>query len=170
MKNEVQINNRKAEVEIIERHGSVCKAIIDGRLYEMDILKVEAGVYSIIYKNQSTNMEIVESGAANKYSVVTRSNQYNVEVIDAISRYRNKTIGKIGASGNIITTPMPGKVVKIQVEEGDVVENGQTVITISAMKMESDYKAHLAGKIKKINVNEGDNITGNQPLIEIEPL
>jgi biotin carboxyl carrier protein len=170
MGNEVKINNRKATVEIIEQKGSVCKAIIDGREYEVDVMKVEAGVYSILYKNQSTNMEMVENGAPNKYSVVTRSSHYDVEVIDALTRYRNNTNGEIGISGNIITTPMPGKVVKIQVSEGDIVEDGQNVITISAMKMESDYKAHLAGIIKKVHVSEGDNIIGNQPLVEIEPL
>jgi biotin carboxyl carrier protein len=170
MKDQVKINNRKATIEIIEQKGTFCHAIIDGREYEMDVMKVESGVYSILYKNQSTNMEMIENGAQNKYSVVTRSNHFDVEVIDAIARYRNNTNGEIGSSDNIITTPMPGKVIKVQVNEGDIVEDGQTVITISAMKMESDYKSHLHAKIKKIYVSEGDNITGNQPLIEIEPL
>jgi len=169
MKDQVKINNRKATVEIIERNGTICRAIIDGIEYNLDITKVESGVYSILYNNQSTNMEMIEDGSPNKYSVVTRSNHYKVEVIDALSRYRSSKNGDIGPSENIITTPMPGKVIKVQVKEGDYVKSGQTVITISAMKMESDYKANLEGKIKKIHVSEGDNITGNQPLIEITP-
>lgn len=170
MKDQVKINNRKATVQIIERKGSFCRAVIDGKEYEVDVTKVESGVYSIIYNCQSTNMEMIEDECPNKYMVVTRSNHYEVEVIDALSRYRNSTNGEIGSTENIITTPMPGKVIKVQVSEGDSVQCGQTVITISAMKMESDYKAHLAGKIRKIHVSEGDNITGNQPLIEITPL
>ena len=63
---------------------------------------------------------------------------------------------------------MPGKVVKIPVKEGDNVSKGDTVIVISAMKMESEYRSSIDGKIKRIFVNEGDSIAGNQPLIEIE--
>ena len=57
---------------------------------------------------------------------------------------------------------------RIPVKEGDVVEKGSTVIVISAMKMESEYKSPLDGVVKKIYVNEGDTINSHQPLVEIE--
>ena len=63
---------------------------------------------------------------------------------------------------------MPGKVVKIPVKVGDKVETGETVIIVSAMKMESEYKAARVGLIKEIHVAEGDTIEGHQPLITIE--
>ena len=63
---------------------------------------------------------------------------------------------------------MPGKIVKILVKTGEKVEPGQTVIIVSAMKMESEYKAGKAGTIKEIHVDEGDTIEGNQLLITIE--
>jgi biotin carboxyl carrier protein len=63
---------------------------------------------------------------------------------------------------------MPGKIVKILVSEGDAVEVGQTVIIVSAMKMESEFKASKAGIIAKISVAEGDTVDGNQVLVEIE--
>ena len=63
---------------------------------------------------------------------------------------------------------MPGKVVKIPVTIGDIVKKGDTVITISAMKMESEYKSPMDGEISKINVTEGSTVTAGQILIEIE--
>ena len=63
---------------------------------------------------------------------------------------------------------MPGKVVKVFASEGDEVTEGQTLVVISAMKMESEYKAPMDGKIKKVSVKEGDTIEGNQILIELE--
>jgi len=63
---------------------------------------------------------------------------------------------------------MPGKIVKITVKAGEKVKQGQTVIIVSAMKMESEYKTGKAGTIKEIYVREGDTIEGNQPLITIE--
>lgn len=66
-----------------------------------------------------------------------------------------------------IIAPMPGKVIKILVSEGEQVTKGQTVIILSAMKMESEYKAPADGTIGKVNVTEGDTVEGNQVLIEI---
>jgi biotin carboxyl carrier protein len=63
---------------------------------------------------------------------------------------------------------MPGKVVRIPVIEGQKVTKGDTLIVISAMKMESNYNATLDGTVKKIHVSEGDSVTNNQPLIELE--
>jgi biotin carboxyl carrier protein len=63
---------------------------------------------------------------------------------------------------------MPGKIVKILVKIGDKVKAGDTVVIVSAMKMESEYKVKNDRTIKDILVKEGDTIDGNQPLIIIE--
>jgi biotin carboxyl carrier protein len=63
---------------------------------------------------------------------------------------------------------MPGKVVKILVNEGDAVEAGTTVIIVSAMKMESEYKVKQDRVIKKILVKEGDTVAGDQPMVILE--
>jgi biotin carboxyl carrier protein len=63
---------------------------------------------------------------------------------------------------------MPGKVVKIPVKTGDTVQKGDTVITISAMKMESEYKSPKDGRVGRIHVTEGSTVDANQVLIEIE--
>jgi biotin carboxyl carrier protein len=63
---------------------------------------------------------------------------------------------------------MPGKVVKVLVNEGEEIKEGETAVIISAMKMESEYKAPMDGKIKKVHVKDGDTIEGNQVLIELE--
>ncbi len=63
---------------------------------------------------------------------------------------------------------MPGKVVKLFVSEGDQVEAGQTLIIISAMKMESEFKAPISGKVIRVTTSEGSTVEGKQPLIIIE--
>jgi biotin carboxyl carrier protein len=159
-----------AKVELLGKEGSKYRARIDDSEYEFDVVRVEPGIYSILYHGKSTDMEMIEVGKPNHYSVKTLTNQYEVEVIDAFTRYRNNTKGDLAPAGNVIATPMPGKVVRIPVSEGELVEAGQTVITISAMKMESEYKSAFRGTVKKILVNEGDTIEGHQPLVELEPL
>jgi biotin carboxyl carrier protein len=104
-----------------------------------------------------------------KYTAYTLYKSFEVEVIDAEARYlMNRGANGFGTNEKNISSPMPGKVVKIMVKEGDEIKEGETAIIISAMKMESEYKAPNDGIVKKINVKEGDTIEGNQILIELE--
>ncbi len=60
---------------------------------------------------------------------------------------------------------MPSRVVKILKSEGDEVVEGEAVVVVEAMKMESELKALQAGKIKTIKVNEGDAVEANTLLV-----
>jgi len=165
---EIKTKNRTAKVEVLEQNGSVYKVKIDDKVYEFDVEKVEEGVYSVLYENRSINMEMIEGDAPNKYNVNTSSDHYEIEVIDATRRYRSDALGDMESSDKFISSPMPGKVVKLLVSEGDKVEQGQTVIIISAMKMESEYKSPFDGVVKNIFVSEGDATEGGANLVEIE--
>jgi biotin carboxyl carrier protein len=167
---ELKIKERIAKVEILEKKGTLYKVKIGDHTYDVDVVKVENGVYSLLYKGHSTNMEMIEGDTPNKYIVNTRSNDYQVEVIDAKTKYMTAAKGDFIGIDTFISSPMPGKIVKILVKQGDNVERGDTVIVVSAMKMESEYKSPVNGTVKKVFVNEGDTVDGNQPLVEIEPL
>jgi len=67
-----------------------------------------------------------------------------------------------------VTTPMPGRIVAINVAEGDQVEAGQNILVVEAMKMENPVHAPVSGTIKAIYVNVGDNVNPDECLIEIE--
>ena len=165
---ELKIDTRVAKINILEKNGTQYKVEIDGRVYDLDIEKVESDTYSIIMDGKSINMEMIEGDSPSQYKVNTINNYYEIDVIDAAARYKANSKSKLEASGNIISTPMPGKIVKIPVTEGQTVEKGQTVVIVSAMKMESEYKSAADGIVKKIMVAEGDAVEGHQPLIEIE--
>ena len=166
---EIKVKDRKAKIEVLEQNGSVYRVKIDDKEYELDVEKVEEGGYSVIYGNNSVNMELMEGDAANKYQVNAGNENYDIEIIDAASKYRTTLGGELEGGDNFISSPMPGKVVKILVAEGDKVEKGETVIIISAMKMESEYKSLFDGVIKKVFVNEGDTTEAHASLIEITP-
>jgi len=67
-----------------------------------------------------------------------------------------------------VTSPMPGRIVSINVAEGDQVEAGDTVLTVEAMKMENPVHAPVSGVVKAIYVSESDNVNPDECLIEIE--
>lgn len=169
MKTEININGRTAEVELLHREGHQVKVSVDGEIFELDLAKLGEGIYSALLKAKSYNIEMVITSSKRHYTVNTFYNSYDIEVIDPQARYlKNRSGAGQQASGDSIISPMPGKVVKILVKEGDEVEAGQTVMTISAMKMESEFKAPRDAKVKKINIAEGDVVDGNQVMMVFE--
>jgi len=67
-----------------------------------------------------------------------------------------------------VTSPMPGRIVTINVKEGDTVKAGDTVLTVEAMKMENPVHAPVSGVVKSVYVVQGDNVNPDECLVEIE--
>ena len=67
-----------------------------------------------------------------------------------------------------VTAAMPGNVVEVLVNEGDLIEAGQAVLVTEAMKMESEINANIAGKVASVNVAKGDRVTPGDVLMEIK--
>lgn len=169
MKTEININGRTALVELLQREGNHVKIRVDEEILELDLARVGDGVYSALLNDKSYNIEMVNTNSKRHYTVSTFYNTYNVEIIDPQTKYLKSREGAIDeAGGDSIVSPMPGRVIKILVKEKEQVQAGQTVMTISAMKMESEFKAPRDAVVKKINVNEGDVVDGNQVMIVFE--
>ncbi|MDZ7261868.1 MAG: acetyl-CoA carboxylase biotin carboxyl carrier protein subunit [candidate division KSB1 bacterium] len=80
--------------------------------------------------------------------------------------------GEVGFKEGVlsITAPMPGKVVKISVQEGQRVAKGETLAVVEAMKMEHELRAPLPGLVKKINASEGELVNFEESIMEIEAI
>ena len=66
-----------------------------------------------------------------------------------------------------IGSPLAGKIVKLFVNEDEVVEIDQTLFVIEAMKMQTNIKASIKGKVQKIPLSEGDNVEAGDLIIKI---
>lgn len=163
---EVSLGHRTAKVEVLNRVGNKALIVIDDQRYDVDIVMVEKGVYSILFNGHSYNIELIEGDKSKMYIVNTFAKTFNLEIIDAESKYRNSRNKGAGAeTENNIISPMPGKVVKILVKQGDQVTEGQTLIVVEAMKMQSEFKASADLQIMEVLVKEGDTVNANQLLI-----
>ena len=63
---------------------------------------------------------------------------------------------------------MPGLLVSLNVNEGDIVEEGQVLCSMEAMKMENVFKAEKKAKVKKINVKAGDSLAVDDIILEFD--
>ncbi len=79
-----------------------------------------------------------------------------------------KAGGGAAASGNDVVAPLQGSIFKVEVKEGDEVEEGAIIVVIEAMKMENEITAHKAGKISKLAVEVGAAINAGDPIATIE--
>src|SRR6201999_481513 len=82
---------------------------------------------------------------------------------------RKRGAGKAAAaSGDAVTAPMQGTIVKLAVEDGQVVEMGELIVVLEAMKMENPVTAHKAGTVTGLAVAAGETVTQGNVLCEIK--
>lgn len=169
MELELKVNGRTAKVKELKREGNILTIAVDDKIFEVDLVKVGRQDYSALYKGKSYNIEVVEGKEPKHYSVNTFYFGYEIEVVDAETRYlESRELAGDHHAGSEIRSPMPGKIVKVLVKPGDTVETGQTVIIVSAMKMESEFKAPKQGFVTEVPVKEGETVDGNQVLVVFE--
>ena len=167
---EIHIGNRVAEVELVSKEDNKVVLTIDGKTFEADVVMAENGTCNILMDGRSSNAQLIRRENGKNTTVNTHYRSFNVEIVDSQAKYLRMRNNGEEEQHDCITSPMPGKVVKIPVTVGQEMKAGDTAIVIEAMKMQSNYKVSSDCRIKEILVQEGDNITGEQTLITLEPI
>ena len=125
------------------------------------VVKVDGEEYKVFVEETEEGKILVHCGS-DVYEVETKR---DVEQ-SAIERLHKKQTAEQGEVE--LTAPLPGIVYEIKVKEGDVVKQGQSLLTLMAMKMENDITAPKDGKIKEIKVKKEGNVNRGDVLIVIE--
>jgi acetyl/propionyl-CoA carboxylase alpha subunit len=74
----------------------------------------------------------------------------------------------VSHAGSTVTAPMPGTIIRVEVEEGDDVQARRALVVLEAMKMEIPVHAPFAGTVSAIHVSPGDQVAGGALLVELE--
>nr|WP_174237579.1 biotin carboxylase N-terminal domain-containing protein [Pseudarthrobacter enclensis] len=86
----------------------------------------------------------------------------------AKSKKRSRSAGPAAATGNALTSPMQGTIVKVAVSHGDVVTEGDLVVVLEAMKMEQPLTAHRSGTITGLTATAGETVSAGAIIATIE--
>lgn len=162
MKLQAELNHEKHEVEI-KREGEKVFAKIDLREYNLEASEVEPNVYLFKYENQIYQIYVAPNGIVN-----VGNNQFEIKLRDP-KRLRGSSGSETIADGIAeIKTAMPGKIVRILVEPGAEILQGDGVIVVEAMKMQNEMKSPKDGVVKEIRFAEGETVNAGDVLVVIE--
>ena len=142
---------------------------LNGEPFAWDIVDLGAGRFHILHEGRSYNAEVVSADYAIK-SIVLKVNGQRVE-LHAKDRF-DLLLERLGMSNatavkvNELKAPMPGLIVDIRVEPGQVVLKGDPLLVLEAMKMENILKASAGGTVSSLKVNLRDNVQKGQVLVQ----
>jgi biotin carboxyl carrier protein len=138
---------------------------LDGREVEVDAVLVRPDVLSLRIGNQA--YEVKFERVADEMRLWVGSACFAAEVRDPRSfRGRVRAVDDHGPKK--LTAPMPGKIVRVLVRQGDEVEAGSGVLVMEAMKMQNEIKSPKKGMIQKILVSEGTAVNAGDVLAIVE--
>jgi acetyl-CoA/propionyl-CoA carboxylase biotin carboxyl carrier protein len=89
-------------------------------------------------------------------------------VRDRLPKREKKKKAGAAASGDTVTSPMQGTIVKVAVSDGEEVSEGDAIVVLEAMKMEQPIKAHKAGTVTGLSAEVGDSVTSGAVICEVK--
>lgn len=169
MKLEVHIAGRKRMIQM-ERGsssgpaggGAAWKFWLDGQPVALDAAEIATGVYSILMDGRAFEVRVQPERDALRIFVGGR--ELAAEVRDPRA-WRGKGGAAAEATGRQqVTAPMPGKVVRVLVNEGDEVQAGQGLVVVEAMKMQNEIRSPKSGRVERLMIREGQPVNAGDAL------
>ena len=142
--------------------------LVNGQAVEVDagdldsVAQVEPGVYSVLVEGRSFEARAIRTERGLRLELEGR--RFTAEVRDPRDRGL-KPAAALGVGRQNVAAPMPGKVIRVLVREGDAVEVGQGLVVVEAMKMQNEMKAMRDGNVVEVRVRDGETVSAGDVLV-----
>jgi biotin carboxyl carrier protein len=168
MQYEVEIGGRRLHV-VVTRAGDGFAVSVDGRTRQVDAARVDAQTLSLVVDGMwSKEVSIAADPAGGPLAVHVGPTPVAV-TLNGRRRWGRKDEGAgPGAGPQRLVAPMPGKVVRVLVNNGEQVSARQAVVVVEAMKMENELRASREGTVAEIHVSEGMSVDAGTLLVVIQ--
>ncbi|HET7426077.1 MAG TPA: biotin/lipoyl-containing protein [Gemmatimonadales bacterium] len=166
MKYVVTLLDRTVEVDVDGEHVTIDGTVVTASLG----LMAGTPVRQLLFDGRAEALGI-ESLGAGRWALTRRGERTEVEVVDERTRHIRTLTGANDRPRGpaALKAPMPGLVVRIQVEAGQAVAAGAGVVVLEAMKMENELRAPTAGTVRTVRVAQGEAVEKGQVLVEFDP-
>ena len=166
MKYFVSVNGNEHEVEITERLGRL-EVTYDGEPVEASYEEVDRLGQAALYLG-TRSYAVSVGGDSERAFVHVAGHLYEVLLEDERERAAHQAERERGGRGGDVKSVMPGVVIRLLVEEGEAVEEGQPLLILEAMKMQNEIEAPCAGVVARIHVSEGEAVTSGAKLLAVK--
>lgn len=147
----VRVEGARDEIQVLEgsRDGSLCLLVGD-RPHRVFGSRIGEAAWEVQHRGRSFRVEVADERSWR------------------MSQARGK--GATAAAGlEPLRAPMPGLVLRVDVEEGQEIVEGQGLLIVEAMKMENELRARAPGRVRRVKVAAGESVSRGDVLIEFEP-
>jgi biotin carboxyl carrier protein len=173
---EVAIGDRVRTVGIV-RKGAMLQVDLDGRTHIVDARRVSESVISMLVQLDGEAAPVRSIDAA--FALLPARGDFDVHLdgrtigvqirpAGAFGRQKKAGAGAAGSGPQRVTSPMPGKVVRVLVKPGDAVTARQGLVVVEAMKMENELRASRDGRVREVAVAEGQSVDAGTLLLIVE--
>ena len=166
MKFEVHLassSGEKTRFVELEHEAAGWRVTLDGRPVVVDAAEIAPNTVSILLDGQCFEFGVTPSPDG-KLKLQAGTQEFTAEVIDP-RIWSGRRSGHLEAEGRQqIVAPMPGKVVRLLVKEGDHVEAGQGLLVVEAMKMQNEIRSPKSGTVERVLAREGQPVNAGEIL------
>ena len=154
---------RKLSLELKEGVLALSEA---GQVFEAEVRR--AGANELLFRAGGRTVRVCLCREAGRSLVAVDGRTYVVSEARQEAGRRVDADDRTAAGGLRVKAPMPGKVIKLAVAEGEEVRKNQTLVIVEAMKMENEIKSSVDGRVGKVHVTVGELVDADRTLVEIE--
>ena len=163
----VKIQGRTAVVDLTHR-----TPLVDGVPVPVELSTIAGqGLRHLIVDGEGVPVLVAPGDQHGRWNLTIRGHRLPTEVVDE----RTRAIQEMSGGGaemeqRTLHAPMPGLVVRVEVEVGQTVRAGQGVVVVEAMKMENELKAPADGVVAEVAVSAGQTVEKGALLITLAPI
>ncbi|MBI5326089.1 MAG: acetyl-CoA carboxylase biotin carboxyl carrier protein subunit [Ignavibacteriae bacterium] len=162
----MQLKFKDKEYELkLEKQNDNQAIIINNEKIDFSSILIDTNIFSVFSDGSKTNVYAAEDD--NRFYVNIDGNNFTFDKVKA----EEKSFGeeeKDLSNKQIIKPPMPGSIVKVLVEKGQKVEEGEGLIIIEAMKMETTMYSSISGIVTEVNATAGEQVDSDKVLLVVE--
>ncbi len=156
----VQVGKNEYQVEV-----SGSKLSVNGEPLQANLLQLnELGLF-LLRRDQGKRELHLRANGGNAYSVLAGGRH----IVAQVEKARGRLFRKAQSAAGDVNAPMPGMVVGVHVQEGQLVEKGQLVAVLESMKMQMEFKAPISGEVVKVEVQPGQQVEKGKLMVRVEP-
>ncbi|MGA8154066.1 MAG: acetyl-CoA carboxylase biotin carboxyl carrier protein subunit [Terriglobales bacterium] len=162
---DVTIDGKNYRLDL-QRADGCWQCCLDGQEVHMDAVLARRDVLTVLIDGKA--YEIKRERTATDLHLWVGSARYATELRDPRSLRSRRRSGDDEKGPRKLLAPMPGKVVRVLLEQGSVVEAGQSILVVEAMKMQNEIKSPKKGMVQRIVAVEGTPVNAGDVLAIVE--